>query len=232
MRRRFGPGVAVHALLEWSARNRWREPDDERIAAALREQGFEEDDEQAGTAQRLVRAFLESPLRDEIGEAKVSAEVPFVLSVRGTRIRGSIDLLVERPDGSILVVDYKTNRLEERTPEEVAARYRVQRDLYALAAAARGGPVETAYVFLERPDEPVRASFGVAQLDAVRAGIEQLLGRLADGRFEVTDRPHRDLCLDCPARERLCSHETSAQLRDSPDPPVGAEPQLSLLESE
>src|SRR5439155_1497418 len=30
LRRRFGPGVAVHALLEWSARNRWREPDADR----------------------------------------------------------------------------------------------------------------------------------------------------------------------------------------------------------
>ena len=36
LRRRFGPGVAVHALLEWSARNRWREPDARRVAKALR----------------------------------------------------------------------------------------------------------------------------------------------------------------------------------------------------
>ncbi len=69
MRRRFGPGVAVHALLEWSARNRWREPGAERAAAALREQGLEEDAEETGTARELVRAFLGSPLRDEIGDA-------------------------------------------------------------------------------------------------------------------------------------------------------------------
>src|SRR5262249_20193089 len=36
VRRRFGPGVAVHSLLEWSARHRWREPDQERVAVALR----------------------------------------------------------------------------------------------------------------------------------------------------------------------------------------------------
>jgi RecB family exonuclease len=220
----------VHALLEWSARNRWREPDGERIAAALREQGLEGDAEQTGDAKRLVEAFLRSPLRDEIADAKVSAELPFVLSVRGTRIRGSIDLLVERADGSVLVVDYKTNNLERRTPEQVAARYRVQRDLYALAAAARGGPVETAYVFLERPDQPVKDTFGETELEGARAGIERLLARLAEGRFEVTAHPRRDLCLDCPARERLCSHEPAAQMRDDPDPPIGAEPQLSLME--
>jgi ATP-dependent helicase/nuclease subunit A len=178
-------------------------------------------------------------LREEIGNTPVSAEVPFVISVGGTLIRGSIDLLVERPDGSVLVVDYKTDRLEDRDPADVVERYSVQRDLYALAAAARGAPVETAYVFLERPEAPVRESFGPDDLQAARARIESVLGELAAGRFEVTDRPHRALCADCPARERLCSHDTAAQMRDDPDPPIAPskrdangqdDPQLSLLE--
>ena len=76
--------------------------------------------------------------------------MPFVLPVGETMIRGSIDLLAERPDGSVLVVDYKTNRLKGRSPEAIARRYSVQRDLYALASSARGEPVETAYVFLEQ----------------------------------------------------------------------------------
>jgi hypothetical protein len=85
-------------------------------------------------------------------------------------------------------------------------------------------------VFLERPDPAVRESFGETDLEAARGRVEALLERLAAGHFDVTDRPHRALCLDCPARERLCSHETAAQMRDDPDPPIGAEPQLSLLE--
>ena len=192
------------------------------------------------------RDELPALLRAEIGDARISAEVPFVLSVRGTMIRGSIDLLVERADGSVLVVDYKTNRLDDRLPEALAARYSVQRDLYALAAAGRGKGIETAYVFLERPDAAVMTRFEAADLDAAGVRIEALVERLADGHFEVTEHPHRDLCLDCPARERLCSHATADQLRDSPDPPVhpaGAvanggdplpgeaeEPQLRLLE--
>lgn len=239
VRRRFGPGLAVHSLLEWSARNRWREPTDERVAAALREQGLAGDE---GSAQvlALTKAFLDSPLREEIGDARVSPEVPFVLSVGGTLIRGSIDLLAERPDGSVLVVDYKTDRLEGRAPAEIVTRYSIQRDLYALAAAARGGPVETAYVFLERQDEPVRESFDQAALDAARARVEAVLERLAAGRFEVTHHPHKALCADCPARERLCSHTTAAQMRDEADPPIepgggdepgdSPEPQLTLLE--
>ena len=170
-----------------------------------------------------------------------------MLSVGGTLVRGSIDLLAERPDGSVAVVDYKTDRLGDRDPVDAAGRYRVQRDLYALAAAARGTPVETAYVFLERPERTATDSFSETELNAARARIEDLLARLAGGDFEVTDRPHAALCHDCPARERLCSHGPEATLRDSPEPPVepgagadpaadagtkdaGSEQQLSLLE--
>ena len=240
VRRRFGPGLAVHALLEWSARNRWREPGDDRVSAALREQGLDGTDEEIELALGLVRGFLDSTLRDQIADARVSAEVPFVISVGATLIRGSIDLLVETGDGSVLVVDYKTDRLDSGDPTDVVGRYSVQRDLYALAAAMRGTPVETAYVFLERPDPAVRERFEERDLGAARARIQALLGRLASGRFEVTDRPHRALCGDCPARERLCSHETAAQMRDDPEPPIepgardltgqAGEPQLSLLE--
>jgi len=240
LRRRFGPGVAVHALLEWSARNRWREPDADRAAKALAEEGLEASDDGVAMALELSAAFLRSGLREEIGNARVGAEVPFVLSVAGTLIRGSIDLLVERPDGSVLVVDYKTDRLNDRDPAEIVSRYSVQRDLYALAAAARGTPVETAYVFLERPESTVRETFSETDLEAARGRIEAVLKRLASGSFEVTRHPHRSLCLDCPARERLCSHDTAAQMRDEPDPPItpsgreqpdqAGEPQLSLLE--
>jgi ATP-dependent helicase/nuclease subunit A len=243
VRRRFGPGLAVHSLLEWSARNRWREPGQDRIAAALGEQGLDRD-EGAEQVRDLTVAFLASPLSEEIADARVNPEVPFVLSIGGTLIRGSIDLLVARPDGSVLVIDYKTDRLGGRDPAEIVTRYSIQRDLYALAATARGGPVETAYVFLERPEEPVREHFDDGALAAARERVEALLAELAAGRFDVTRHPHKALCADCPARERLCSHGTAAQMRDDPEPPIepdgdedqphvsasADEPQLSLLE--
>jgi ATP-dependent helicase/nuclease subunit A len=243
VRRRFGPGLAVHSLLEWSARNRWREPDDERVAAAMREQGLDAD-EGREQVTALTRAFLDSPLRAELADATVSPEVPFVLSIGGTLIRGSIDLLATRPDGSVLVVDYKTDRLAGRDPAQIVTRYSIQRDLYALAATARGGPVETAYVFLEAPEQTVREGFDDAGLAAARGRVEAVLGELAAGRFEVTRHPHKALCADCPARERLCSHGTAAQMREEPEPPIepgggqdepavsasADEPQLTLLE--
>jgi hypothetical protein len=122
----------------------------------------------------------------------------------------------------VAVVDYKTDRLDGRTPAEAAERYTVQRDLYALAASTRGTPVESSYVFLERP-EPVTARFGESELERAREGIERLLAELRAGEFEVTDRPYRALCHDCPARERLCSHGPEAHFRDSPEPSIPRE---------
>ncbi len=219
-RRRFGPGVAVHELLEWSARNGWRPPSEERTRAALAEQGLDPGAGLLERASELVQGFLDSALAAELGGAGVNPEAPFVLAIDGTLVRGSIDLLVERPDGSVLVLDYKTDRLEGRDPADAAEAYRVQRDLYALAARARGAPVETAYVFLERPDAPVRTTFADDQLDAARTGVEGLLAELRSGAFEVTRHPHKRLCHDCPARQRLCSHEPAATLREDPEPAV------------
>ena len=150
-------------------------------------------------------------------------------------------MLAELPDGRVLVIDYKTDRLRGREPEAAASGYGVQRDIYALAAAARGSQVETVYVFLEEPGSPVREELGEPELAEARGRIEALLARLAVGDFPVTDRPHRALCYDCPARERLCSHDAAAQMRDDPEPPIephaepevivdnDGDPQMSLL---
>ncbi len=250
-KRRYGPGLAVHSLLEWSAQHRWAAPGAERTATALREQGLPAGEQEVERARELVRGWLDSGLREELAPASISPELPFVLTLGNNPIGGTIDLLAERGDGSVLVVDYKTDRLEGREPAQAAARYRVQRELYALAASGRGAPVETAYVFLERPEQTVRHTFEQADLDAARERIEGLLGRLGEGEFEVTHHPHKALCHDCPARERLCSHEIGAQMRDDPDPPIvpiprserprpepaegaeaegGAQPQTSLLD--
>ncbi len=218
-RRRYGLGLAAHSLLEWSSEHGWGDPGEERAANALREYGLEPDGEHVGRLLELVGGWLGSELQQRIASSPSKPEAPFVLTMSGTTIRGSIDLLTEDDDGP-LVVDYKTDRLEGRDPEEVAARYRVQRELYALAAASRGTPVQTAYVFLEEPDKPVTHRFEAKDLDEARERVEGLLARLRAGEFQITDRPHKTLCHDCPARERLCSYGIDLTMRDSPDPPV------------
>jgi ATP-dependent helicase/nuclease subunit A len=219
-RRRFGFGAAVHSMLEWSARNRWASPGPDRCVLLLRAEGLAATPDEVERGSALVRGWLESPLRRRLegGAVRLHPETPFMLALGGTVIRGKIDLLTETEDSGLLVVDYKTDALGGSDPADHAGRYATQRGIYALAArealggAGNGAAVRTAYCFLERPDEPVEHSFDGDGLDAVRSELERLVDGVRAGRFEVTAEPHRALCVDCPARVGLCSHEPRATL--------------------
>jgi hypothetical protein len=158
-----------------------------------------------------VRAWIGSPLLARIAaEARQTrAEVPLLLGVGGTVLRGSIDLLVEREGAPPLVVDYKTDRLDGADPAERAAHYGVQRSIYALAVAEALGAreVEVAYVFLERPDEPATSVLGSTEMAAARTSLEKTIGRINQGEFPVASEDRRDwsLCRGCPALRGLCS---------------------------
>jgi ATP-dependent exoDNAse (exonuclease V) beta subunit len=174
-------GVAVHELLEWSQANDWKEPRAELAERHAEAAGY-------GLAEDLlepVRRWLDSPLRKQIAAdaTRVRAEVPLLLEIGGTLLRGSIDLLVEREGAPPLVLDYKTDRLEGASPADRAAHYEVQRSIYALAVAeALGAPeVEVAYVFLERPEEPALSALGPAGMASARADLEATIAEIARG---------------------------------------------------
>lgn len=205
-------GSAVHALLEWSARNRWLEPPAERAASALRDAGLDPEAERLERARGMVAGWLASPLRAELEaeRSRLAPEAPFLLGLGGAVVRGKLDLLAEGRSAVPLVIDYKTNALEEEGPTELMHRYEIQRDVYALAVASgaenRAAEVRTAFVFLERPDEPVIEVHGPERIEATRERLATIVAGITAERFEVTEHPHRALCHDCPAREALCPH--------------------------
>jgi ATP-dependent helicase/nuclease subunit A len=207
---RSARGAAVHALLEWSQANEWREPTAELARRHALAAGLDLGTAEAEGLLGPVRDWLGSPLREEIAAAdRVRAEVPILLGAGGTVLRGSIDLLVERPDGPPLVVDYKTDRLRGEDPAARAGHYEVQRSIYALAAAESLGDteVEVAYVFLERADAPSRTILTQRDMDAGRSRIEAAVTQISAGDFSPAPEPERtwDLCRGCPALGRLCS---------------------------
>ncbi len=61
----------------------------------------------------MLGGWLDSPLCKELGAdgVELRPEEPFLLPMEGALIRGSIDLLARHPDGRLLVLDYKTDRL-------------------------------------------------------------------------------------------------------------------------
>ncbi len=209
-------GAAVHSMLEWSAANEWREPPIDLIHNHALAAGL---DPESGVEEELlapVRAWLGSSLLRErvlAAGAIPRAEVPLLLGVSGVTLRGSIDLLVERDGAPPLVVDYKTDRLGDTTPAERAATYRTQRSIYALAVAeARGAAeVEVAYLFLERPEEPVVELLGLDAMERGRNALAEAIARIGAGEFPVApvERRSWELCRGCPALGRLCSGPVS-----------------------
>jgi ATP-dependent helicase/nuclease subunit A len=203
-------GAAVHSLLEWSQANGWELPGPGLATRHAAAAGLGDGDPERLLAP--VRGWLGSELfRQRVRGAggAVRGEVPILLGVAGRVLRGSIDLLVEADGAAPLVIDYKTDRLNGSAPAERAERYAVQRDLYALAVAEAHGAseLEVAYLFLDRPEEPVISRLGAEELAGARRRLAELIERIAAGEFPVAEPAARDwdLCRDCPALGRLCS---------------------------
>jgi ATP-dependent helicase/nuclease subunit A len=201
----LGIGTAVHAALEWSARRGWRSPPRELLTDLLGRQGLAGDAEALARAGRLVSGWLDSQLLAELAATPGRPEVPFVVGLGETVVRGQIDLLVPAGDdeGVPTVVDYKTDALDGRAPADLGARYAAQREVYALAADAGRG-ARAIHVFLDAPTMPVVEEFDRDRLDSARARLERLVERMRGGEFEVTDEPYPALCFGCPAAARLC----------------------------
>jgi ATP-dependent exoDNAse (exonuclease V) beta subunit len=174
-------GTAAHSLLEWSQANAWREPPVEIVERFALAAGVGPEDS-AGLLGP-VRAWLGSALFGErVQGSRTRSEVPILLEVAGTVLRGSIDLLVVTGENPPLIVDFKTDRLAGHAPRELYGRYAIQRDIYALAVseATRAAEVEVAYVFLERPDDPVTETLAAEEIAAGRDRLEAAIGRVRE----------------------------------------------------
>ncbi|MBA3300249.1 MAG: UvrD-helicase domain-containing protein, partial [Thermoleophilaceae bacterium] len=222
---RFARGRVVHELLEASARAGWVAAEADRAAALLRREGMSGGPAEVARALELVEGFRGSALRAELASAAhLAPEAPFAFRLGGLVVRGEIDLLAEL-DEEVLVIDYKSDRLGATAPEAKMASYDVQRRIYALAALRRfGRAVRVAYVFLERPGEPVVERYGPEDVEAIEASLAEHTRGIEAGEFAVTAAPHRALCFDCPARERLCIHGPEETMRDAPGAPVASTP--------
>jgi hypothetical protein len=179
--------------------------------ALVAELDGEVDAAEAAAIVGLVGAFARSPLRRRLARAdSVVREASFALTVDGLLVNGFIDVLAGEAGGGLLVVDYKTDRVEpgEDLAVRTAAAYELQRRVYGLAALQTGAPsVEIAFCFLRRPEEVVAVRYDPADAARLEAEVAAAAEPLRSGRFEVAARPHRGLCATCPGRARLCSWE-------------------------
>ena len=191
-------GDAVHDLLERDVAD-----GDVRPEVLARYPGATEDD--LVRAEGLVRRWRESPLAKRLAaHPGVRPELSFAFEQDGVLLHGRFDVFAQA-EGRALVVDYKTNRLEDLSPAEVVEEdYRLQRLVYALAALRAGADeVEVDYVFLERPDEVVSTSFARTDALGLEAELSAAIARIQEGDFRPT--PGEFVCSGCPVLDVVCA---------------------------
>jgi len=207
-------GVLVHALLERAFRtdalsdeerdafsggrrpHEWQLHD---LAASWAEQaGIAPTEAERQRALCLALAFWDSPFASMAAEREAKREVPFLVESDGILFSGVMDLLL--PTGAVWqIVDYKTNALHDRSPEEVASSYQLQAALYCLAALKCGAPgAEIHFVFLERPSEPVTFGYEDSDIPELEKMLQGALQGLRSGCF---DRVVGNLCRTCRVAE-------------------------------
>lgn len=87
-------------------------------------------------AEAILIPFVQSAVyRDAVSGEVLACEMPFAYCAPdGAVYTGAMDLIVRKPDGSILVADYKTDRTEPGKEAQTFEKYRPQLEAYRQAA--------------------------------------------------------------------------------------------------
>ena len=202
-------GIAVHRLLELVNLREPLPPAD--LGERVRGWYPSVTDEEISRIAGFVASYCESDLARRVASlATAQPERPFAFVHDEVLLHGRLDVL-QLEGKRAFVLDYKTNTLEEGTPQRIVdADYRLQRLVYALACFRAGADeVEVVYHFLERPDAVVSTTFHREQVAALEAELTTAIDRLNAGDFRPS--PDEFTCAGCPALDVVCA---GPRLRD------------------
>ena len=133
-------GRAVHAVLQTVGPDLGERGDVALDSAARRHAAAEGVGHRAADVARRVRYALESPAVRDAARNPNWSELYVGAEIAGTLLEGFVDLLYERPDGSLVVVDFKTDSSDDPAElEERRERYAPQVAAYALMLAESTG---------------------------------------------------------------------------------------------
>jgi ATP-dependent exoDNAse (exonuclease V) beta subunit len=150
---------------------------------------------QLSRAFRLTQAFWSSPCVGLPGLAEAGKEVRFTFLHAGLLISGVMDL-VWRHGAEWFIVDYKTNALQDTDVAKLVAHYRLQAEVYCLAALRAGAQaVHMDLLFLERPDDPVRHTYRCEDEPMLSGRLDEALAPLLAGDYSCR---RTQQCTWCP----------------------------------
>jgi len=145
----------------------------------------------------VVRDFWAGPVGKRVAAARrVHRELPFVLAMGETEIRGVMDLVFENADGQWEVLDYKSAAPAPERAEQAAKEHELQLGLYTLAAGKwLGRPVRQWTVYFLDAARPVEHEVTSESLTAVETAVREALSGIAARRF--THERITEVCKIC-----------------------------------
>ncbi|MCX5654282.1 MAG: PD-(D/E)XK nuclease family protein, partial [Planctomycetota bacterium] len=145
----------------------------------------------------VVRDFWAGPVGKRVAAARrAHRELPFVLAMGETEIRGVMDLVFENADGHWEVLDYKATAPAPERAEQAAKEHELQLGLYALAAGKwLGRPVRQWTVYFLDAARPVEHEVTSESLTAVETSVREALSGIAARRF--THERITEVCKIC-----------------------------------
>lgn len=197
-RRGAAIGTVVHRLLETLDWSHPQMPPQAELLTALQSADPSIAPDAAVRLENMLTGLLNSRTFAYIAQqVQRYAELRFSYEIDGYQINGDMDIVMPLP-GKLLICDYKSNSLGNRSPAEIAEGYDLQQDVYALAGLhmlrspkifpelSASDMVEVRFIFLERPDDPVISTFTITDAQALAEPVEKLINTyLKTGDFPL-----------------------------------------------
>ena len=154
-------------------------------------------DELAAMLAQLGSAGLIEPIRSARRSLR---ELAFVYRAGMLEVGGQMDLLYQDAGGAWHVVDYKSDRLDEKNLAEHSRRHELQMMIYLSAARAHlGASVADATLCFLRTGQAYRFAPSAAELERVPARLEAIAARIVRCRRTGQFPRHQDAaCRYCP----------------------------------
>jgi DNA helicase-2/ATP-dependent DNA helicase PcrA len=126
----------------------------------------------------------------------------FEIKLGETRLTGRIDRIDRAPDGSVVVVDYKTGKARDQEDADDS----LQLSIYAMAAREKWGYDVGSLVFYNLEENvPVATVRSEAELRVARDRVAAAAEKIAAGEFKPNQDFHCSFCSFrtlCPAKEK------------------------------
>jgi len=203
-------GAAMHRVLRTyydSVRLRRIKPDDELLqlfSDDLTSTGIEDEyqrDLYLKQGLEQLQEFLAGSRSASAAEV-LHTEEWFDVQIAGTKLTGRIDRVDRAPDGSVVIVDYKTGKARSQEDADES----LQLSIYAMAAQQKWGYRVSELVFHNLDGNlPVISKRTDFQLEQARERVLNVARNIADGNFKPKPDFYCNFCAFrglCPAREK------------------------------